>query len=112
MKNKLSFVNKTRALVFVTVVSVLSLAGYVGYDQVGVYQNQLRNEGLNVALTLIQRNIAQNCQQDINFTSIEETLTLTTEECVSADYYDVVTEKGELILRSDTGVNLLLVPVE
>lgn len=116
MKNKLSFVNKARSLVFVTVISVASLGGYVGYDQVVDYQKQLRNEGVANTLGVIRQNIEKECSQDFRFVSDDgkttEILTVTTEECVRADYYDIAKERGELILKSAAGENMLLIPIE
>ncbi len=110
----MKYFTKIRALILVTVLSLASLGGYVGYDQLGIYQDNLRIEGGNNFLGAIRRNISQLCEAEVNYVLNDnlEKVTLTTEECVSADYFDIVQERGELILRSKTGANLLLVPAE
>ena len=113
----MKYFTRTRALILVTVLSLASLGGYVGYDQFGDYQDSLRIEGGTNVLSAVRQGIQNECIQNISFTKEgdEENIkiiALTTQECVSAAFYDVVVERGELILRSDTGANMLLVPVE
>lgn len=84
----------------------------MGFDQFGDYQGRLRGEGFLRARETVYQSILANCEQNIaSVLQDAPVLTLTTQECVSAAFFDIVTERGELILRSDTGENILLVPI-